>query len=147
VVGHQVVRQYIYSLTAVSPADGKMVALIMPWVDAETMSIFLSHTQAQFPKEECLMILDGAGWHKASALRVPPCMHLLFLPPYSPELNPTEHIWEHIRENFFGNHVFSSLDAVENCLCRAFRSLAENPETVRSMTSFDWINALCVTSN
>jgi hypothetical protein len=147
VVGHQVVRQYVYSLAAVCPSDGQMAALIMPWVDTETMSIFLAHTKSRFPKDECLVVLDGAGWHRASTLRVPPSMHLLFLPPYSPELNPTEHVWDHIRENFFGNHIFSSLDAVEDRLCMAFRTLAENPNTVRSMTSFDWFNTLCLSSN
>ena len=147
VVGQQIVRQYIYSLAAVSPADGRVASLIMPWVDADTMSIFLAHTQQQFPQDECLMILDGAGWHKAHDLRIPPAMHLLFLPPYSPELNPTEHLWEHIRENFFGNEVFHSLDDVEERLCQAFRYLDNHTETVRTMTSFDWFNALCMTAN
>ena len=147
VVGHQVIRQYVYSLAAVSPVDGHIASLIMPWVDADTMSIFLAHTHTQFPDDECLVILDGAGWHKANSLRLPPSMHLLFLPPYSPELNPAEHVWDHIRENFFGNQVFSSLDAVEDRLCEAFRSLAAHPEIVYSMTNFDWFNALCKTAN
>lgn len=147
VVGQQVVRQYLYSLTAVSPADGQVASLIMPWVDAEIMSIFLAHTKSLFPQDECLMILDGAGWHIAKDLRVPPSMHLLFLPPYSPQLNPTEHIWDHVRENFFGNEVFSSLKAVADRLCLAFRALANSPEIVRSLTSFSWFNTICMTYN
>ncbi len=93
------------------------------------------------------MILDGAGWHTAHDLRLPPSMQLLFLPPYSPELNPAEHVWDHIRENYFGNHVFTSLDAVEDRLCQAFRALAAQPEIVKSMTNFEWINTLCKTAN
>ena len=146
-VGQQVVRQYVYSLVAVSPADGQLASLIMPWVDADIMSIFLAHAQTLFPDDECLLVLDGAGWHRAGALRVPPAMHLLFLPPYSPELNPAEHVWEHIRENFFGNQVFHSLDDVEDRLCEAFCTLADAPETVQSLTSFDWFNTLCMMSN
>ncbi|MCG6552281.1 MAG: IS630 family transposase [Candidatus Magnetominusculus sp. LBB02] len=145
IVGHQVIRQYIYSIAAVSPADRQIVSLIMSWVDTETMSIFLAHAKASFPNDECLMVLDRAAWHKANALRIPQSLHLIFLPPYSPELNPTEHVWDHIRENFFGNHVFPSLDAVESRLCEAFRSLTDNPEIVRSMTSFDWFNTPCMT--
>jgi DDE superfamily endonuclease len=142
-----VIRQYVYSLAAVSPADGQLAALIMPWVDADIMSIFLAHTHAQFPEDECLVILDGAGWHTASQLRLPPSMHLLFLPSYSPELNPAEHVWDHIRENFFGNQVFSSLDAVEDRLCEAFCFLAAHPDLVHTMTNFDWLNTLCKTAN
>ena len=54
------------------------------------------------------MVLDGAGWHTAGDLRVPPNMHLLRLPAYSPELNPVEHIWDHLRENYMSNRVFGS---------------------------------------
>jgi transposase len=39
------------------------------------------------------MFLDGAGWHKAHELTVLSNMRLLSLPPYSPELNPAEHVW------------------------------------------------------
>ena len=56
-----------------------------------------------------LMAMDGAGWHRANALTVPKNMALIFLPPYSPELNPVEHIWDSIRENSFRNKVFNSI--------------------------------------
>jgi hypothetical protein len=147
VVGHQVIREYIYSLTAVSPLDGQLASLIMPWVDSDIMSIFLSYTAREFPEDFCLMFLDGAGWHRANNLRVPMSMKLIWLPPYSPELNPTEHVWDHIRENYFGNHIFESLDEVEEMLCNAFTDLAKQTDLVRSLTCFDWINALCMTSN
>jgi transposase len=45
---------------------------------------------------------------------IPPNLHLLFLPPYSPELDPVEHLWDEIREKYFHNLVFDSLDALEN---------------------------------
>jgi transposase len=61
------------------------------------------------------------------------------LPPYSPELNPVEHLWEEIREKWFGNVVFSSLDAVENRLVESLRELESAPERVQSLGGFDWI--------
>jgi hypothetical protein len=146
-VGHQVIRQYVYSLTAVSPFDGQLASLIMPWVDTAIMSIFLAFTASQFPNDICLMVMDSAVWHRAKDLRVPANIKLLWLPPYSPELNPTEHIWDHIRENYFGNQVFDSLEMVESALCKAFLDLEKQPEIVRSLTSFDWLNTLCMTSN
>ena len=92
-VGSQVVREYVYAYVAVCPQDGQMTSMILPWVDAKLMSIFLAHSSAQFPDEHCVMLLDGAGWHKANDLVVPANMTLVSLPPYSPELNPAEHVW------------------------------------------------------
>jgi transposase len=61
------------------------------------------------------------------------------LPPYSPKLNPMENVWEEIREKFFPNLVFDSLDAVEINLEEALICLENNPNTVQSITGFDWI--------
>lgn len=147
IVGHQVIRQYVYAMTAVSPFDGQLTSLIMPWVDAETMSIFLSHTEQTFAGDFCLMILDGAGWHRARELRVPATMRLIPLPPYSPELNPVEHVWEYLRENTFKNFAMDSLDEVVNVLSGGLNFLAQRPDIVQSMTNFDWLNTLCLTYN
>lgn len=141
-VGKQIIREYTYGWVAVSPHGGKFSSLVLPWVDAEAMSIFLAQTVADFPGDYCLMLLDGAAWHRAVALRVPSRLRLLPLPPYSPELNPVEHIWEHLRENYFGNRVFPSLSAVVDQLCAGLRDLDQHPEIVKAMTNFDWITTL-----
>jgi len=64
-----------------TPQGGKFSALVLPWVDAEAISVFLSQTSADFPSEFCVMLLDGAGWHRATAVRVLPALQLLPLPP------------------------------------------------------------------
>ena len=62
----------------------------------------------------CRLVLDSAPWHTTQKLVVPENIKLLPLPPYSPELNLTEHIWDYIREQKqFNNHIFESLDDVE----------------------------------
>jgi transposase len=146
VVGHQVVREYVYVMAAVSPKDGRFASLVMPWVDTEVMSIFLAHTAQEFPDDLCVMLIDGAGWHRANDLRVPKNMVLIPLLPYSPELNPVEHLWEYLRD-VFGNKTFTCLEEVIDLLCVTLKLLFRNPETVRSMTCFDWINTLCLMSN
>jgi hypothetical protein len=146
-VGQQIVRQFVYGLAAVSPLDGRLASLILPWVDPEAMSLFLAHTAARFRNEHCLMVLDGAGWHTALGLRVPPTLHRLWLPAYSPELNPVEHLWEHLRENYIGNRVFPSLDGVVRRLCTGLHDLHNQPQLVQSMTCFHWINTLRLTLN
>lgn len=146
VVGHQVVREYLYVMAAVSPKDGRLASLVMPWVDTEVMSVFLAHTAQEFPDDLCVMLIDGAGWHRANDLRVPKNMVLISLLPYSPELNPVEHIWDYLRDAF-GNKTFTSLDEVMDFLCATIKTLFHHPEIVRSMTSFDWINTLCLMPN
>jgi transposase len=66
-------------------------------------------------------------------------MRLEALPPYSPQLNPVKHIWDEIREKWFANEVFNSLDAVEDRLVEALVALENDQELVASTTGFDWI--------
>jgi hypothetical protein len=142
-----VIREYIYALTALSPFEGKIFSLVLPWVDAEGMSVFLEHTAQAFDGDCCIMLLDGAGWHRATALRVPQTIKLLPLPPYSPELNPVEHVWEWLRDNIFKNHVYDTLDQVMDTLCEGLKRLSMMPDLVKSMTYFDWLITLSLTYN
>ncbi len=135
-VPSQIVREYTYAYAALSPHDGIMDSLVLPQVNASAMSLFLREVSTRHPEEFILMVMDGAGWHKAEKLTVPTNMHLVFLPPYSPELNPVEHIWESIRENWFGNEAFESMDGVEDQLVKALFALENDPAMVRGLTAF-----------
>ena len=112
---------------------------VLPVVTAEAMSIFLSEVAQRHPEEFILMFLDGAGWHRANDLTVPENMKLEALPPYSPQLNPVEHLWDEIREKWFTNEVFNSLEAVEDRLVEALVALEDDKALVASTTGFDWI--------
>ena len=107
----------------------------------------IAHTAARFPNQYCLMLLDGAGWHRALAPRVPEHMQLLCLPPYSPELNPAEHLWDHLRENYLDKRAFHSLQQVIQQLCQGLKNLHQQPERVQSETCFDWLNTQRLTVN
>jgi transposase len=135
----QIVREYTYAFGAVSPDDGTLDSPVLPVVTAKTMSIFLEEVAQRHPREFILMFLDGAGWHRANDLAVPENMRLEALPPYSPQLNPVEHIWEGIREKWFANEVFHDLDAVEDRLVEALVALEDDRELVASTTGCDWI--------
>ena len=147
IVGQQVIREFIYAMAAICPESGQITSLVMPWVDTEVMSIFLTQVSIEFKDAHCLMFLDGAGWHTAKGLRMPKNITLSFFPSYSPELNPVEHIWEHLRENYFGNQSFDSLDEVEDALCSTLHTIGEDYELVSSLTYFDWLKTITLTSN
>ncbi len=138
-VGSQIIREYVYALAAICPSDGKMSSLIMPYLDAEIMSIFLRHTSEIFSENYCVMIMDAASWHRTGELKVPENMQLIYLPPYGPELNPVEHLWDYVRNTYFGNRTFNSLDDVVDRLCLGLRELHRQNTVVKSMSCFDWL--------
>jgi hypothetical protein len=72
-------------------------------------------------------------------LQVPEKICLLPLPPYSPQLNPVEHLWEEIREQWFPNLVFDSLAGVADRRVEALAALENDPDQVAQITGFDWI--------
>ena len=120
---------------------------MLPVVNAEAMTIFLAEVARRHPQEFILMFLDGAGWHRAKRLVIPDNMRLEALPPYSPQLNPMEHLWEELREKWFANEVFDSLDSVEDRLVEALVALEGNQNLVASTTGFDWIINCQLTAN
>lgn len=135
----QIVREYSYAFAAVSPHDGQLDTLILPDADTAMMNLFLEEVSRRHAAEFILMFLDKAGWHRAKGLRIPPNIRLDWLPPYSPQCNPAEHIWDEAREKHFYNKVFNSLDGVETELEKALLELEQNSPQVASLCGFDWI--------
>jgi hypothetical protein len=147
VVGARLERKYLYAFAAVSPHDGVLDSLILPWVSAETMSLFLVTVAERHPEEFIVMVMDQAGWHIAGQLQVPENMRVVLLPPYSPELNPAEHLWEVLREDWFANTVFADLDAVEDALDDGLHTLESDPERVRRLTGFEWVTSILLNAH
>ena len=85
-----------------------------------------------------MLVLDGAGWHGALALNIPDNITLLALPPYSPELNPIENVWQYLRQNFLSNRVFDNYEAIVEACCNAWLAFIALPQVVRSVTQRTW---------
>jgi hypothetical protein len=113
-----------------------MISLILPSADTAMMTLFLEHVSQTFAKFFIVMQVDGAGWHHSDELVIPSNMRLIEQPPYSPELNPVEHVWDDLREKHFGNRAFPSLDALIEVLCQGLNGLADDRARLRSLTSF-----------
>jgi len=135
----QIVREYEYAFAAVCPHDGTLDTLVLPSVNAEAMSVFLAEVSERHANEFLVMVLDGAGWHRAKRLQIPSNMQLVRLPSWSPQLNPVEHGWDEVREKWFANRVFASIDAVEEQLLTALKTLEGEMARVASLTGFEWI--------
>lgn len=95
-------------------------------------------SQAVAPGAHALLMLDKAGWHTTPKLAVPANITLLRLPPRCPELNPTENIWQYMRQNWLSNRVFENYkDIVDHC-CDAWNKLVALPQTITSIGLRDW---------
>ncbi len=132
-------HEYTYAYASCEPATGAMDALILPQVNTHCMQIFLNTVAQRYPNDNIVMVLDGAGWHSSKTLVTPPNMRLLPLPPYAPELNPVEHLWDDLREKCFHNKVFNSIDALEDDLAIGLLAMENTPEVIKSITNWPWI--------
>jgi len=140
IVLKEVVREYLWVFAAVCPQLGRLCALLLPHTNAEMMRLFLTEVSSEFKEYVILMVLDRAAWHTSSKLTLPENIRLLPLPPGSPELNPAEHLWEHLREKELGNRRFETLDLLEDSLCEGINRLHDAPQLVRSLTYFPYFN-------
>jgi DDE superfamily endonuclease len=135
-VPRQVIRESCYVFAAVAPEQGLMTSLILPSADTAMMNLFLAQVAQDFADYFIVMQVDQAGWHRAKDLQVPEDIRLIFQPPYSPEVNPVEHLWEELREKYLHNRVFSSLEELVEVLCQALSELTDEKERLRSMMFF-----------
>lgn len=144
---HQIIRECLSVFTAVAPQSGEICFLVFPTCNTNAMTIFLEYVSKQFSTSFIVMQVDGAGWHRSHELQVPENIRLLFQPPYSPEVNPVEHIWDDLREKHFSNRQFPSLDALQEELCSVLNDLSDHPKYIRSMTYFPHIRFACENAN
>ncbi len=96
--------------------------------------------KAVAPGAQAVVLLDQAGWHLSAKLPVPDNITLVSLPPKSPELNPTENIWQFMRDNWLSNRVFASYDDILDNCCDAWNRLVDQPWIIMSIGLRDWAN-------
>jgi transposase len=132
-------HQYVYAYGVASVPQGNFDSLVLPHVNSGCRAIFLAEIALRYPDDNMVMARDGAGWHKSQSMPIPDNIRLRRLPPYSPELNPVEHLWDELREKHFHNRAFDSLDALEDPLVDALHQLENNTKRVKSICNWEWI--------
>jgi transposase len=129
-----------YLFGAVCPDRGIGAGLVLPKVNAEAMNLHLAEISLHVEKtSHAVIVLDGAGWHQiGEKLKIPHNISLLHLPPYSPELNPVENIWQYLRQNTLSNRVYNTYDEIVEACCQAWNTLISTPETIKSIATRSW---------
>lgn len=132
--------QWLYVYGFVHPASGQTHWLLLPTVSLEVFALALAHFAQMVgagPNKRVLLVLDRAGWQKSRQLTLPEGLHLIFLPPYSPELQPCERLWPLTNESIANRH-FRDLDELEEAQAQRCLVLQNQPEAIRSLTHFHW---------
>ena len=135
---------WAYLFGAVCPTRGVGAALVLPSVNIAAMNLHLAEISILVaPGAHAVITLDGAGWHQSGGkLKLPDNISLLALPPYSPELNPVENIWQFLRQNYLANRVFDTYAAIVDACCDAWHALVTAPDTIRSIAYRKWAEAV-----
>jgi hypothetical protein len=135
-------HHWTYIFGAVCPARAVGAALVLPTVNAELMSLHLAEiSRCVAAGAHAILVLDGAGWHQTGGrLVVPENITLMPLPPYAPELNPVENIWEFLRANLLSHRVWETTEDILDACCHAWNSLIKTPERIASIATRPWAN-------
>jgi transposase len=115
---------YIYS--AISPKTGDSFSYILPFVNTEIMNIYLREFSKEYRNKTIIMVMDQAGWHRSKDLIIPKNIKIIYLPPYSPELNPVERFWKWIRKETTHNRLFDTLEDMISAIEIGFKPLTND---------------------
>jgi transposase len=101
------------------------------------MNIFLQQMSEWLGYRRVLMVMDQASWHKSNTLVVPDNIKLIYLPPYSPELNPVERLWQYLKDNVLKNRVYDTLDDLEEKVCSFIKGF--EPHVIQSVCNVNYM--------
>jgi transposase len=132
--------EWLYVTAFVSPATGESFWYLATGVDKALFEQIL----ALFAREAgagrdriVILVLDGAGWHTAPGLSVPEGIRLVYLPPYTPELQPAETLWVKVDEPIANTH-FETLAELDAAVADRCLALGNDRDLVRGQTGFHW---------
>lgn len=113
----------------------------MPKVNTEAMLIHLQHISNHIPQgHHGVVVLDRAAWHTTKRLRSFPNLTLMPLPAASPELNPTEQVWQVLRDESLSNRCYVDYEEILQACSEAWNQLLEMPNRIRKLCSRAWAN-------
>jgi hypothetical protein len=132
-----------YVFGAICPQRRVSAGMITPAANTEMMNLHLAEISTQVaPGPHAVLVCDGAVWHqRGQLLQVPPNITLLLLPPYSPELNPIEKVWDYLGQNKLCALVWESYEEIFDACATAWNWLMADPERIASIGSRAW--AVC----
>ena len=129
----------VYIFGAVCPGRDIGVAWVEPRCNTAAMQVQIDEIgKAVCPGAHGVVLCDGAAWHKTPKLNIPDNISLIIIPPYCPELNPAENIWQFLRQNYLSAQVYETVEEIVEACCYAWNSLIAETGRIASIASRDW---------
>ena len=128
-----------YTYTAASPKEGCEFSLLLPYVNTNCMNMFLEYMSKMLDNEVALLVMDQAGWHKSKDLLIPNNIRIIYLPPYSPELNPVERLWQYMKDSILKNKVYESLEILEQEVSNFINNLT--CDVIKSVCNVNYLSS------
>ncbi len=129
--------EWVWVYVAIEPTRGTCHVLLLPHVNGDWLQVYLQSLQEAVGHERIAMVMDNAPSHKSRAVVWPEGIHPLYLPPYSPELNPAEQIFQMLRQ-WLANRICDSVAELEEALTQALRTFWEDPQVEVRLTDYPW---------
>jgi len=134
-------RQFLstYIFGAVCPDRDIGCALILPQCNSGMMQIHLDQISQEVQENyHAIILMDRASWHTTEVLNNPKNISLMPLPPYSPELNPMEQVWQQLRKIKLSNTNFKNYDHIVDSCCEAWNCFCDEEGNINNLCSRDW---------
>ena len=133
--------EYVHLFGAVCPSTGQTEAYISPFVHKAAMKQHLQQISAATPTGRyAVVIMDGAGWHTNDIADAFNNLSIIKLPPYSPELNPIEQVWNYLRQHYLANRCFEGYEDIVQSCSNAWNEFIAQTEVVQRLCSRSWAN-------
>ena len=139
---HSFANRYLFS--AVAPLSGESFHLMgIDGFDSPAAHIFLQELKKKYPDVPVVVVWDNAPCHRPKIHRQIPGVIILFLPPYSPELNPAERFFEEVRKGT-ANDIFKTIEEQNQVIESTVNELVNDPSALQRLVGYQWILEQCV---
>jgi DDE superfamily endonuclease len=136
------VFEWIWDYVVVDPLTGRCWSLLLPSVQGEALQVFLDYLHGIFGDLRVGIVLDNAPSHRSHQVHWPEGLEPLYLPPYSPELDPTEQVFRRFR-GALSNRLFASQDDLEEAVIHELERLWDDPPALQQLTAYPWWRDAC----
>jgi transposase len=128
-----------YLFSAVAPLSGESFHLMgFEENTSYAVSIFFNELEKNYPDKNIVVVFDHAPSHRPKIVRERERVTCIFLPPYSPELNPAERFFEEVRKST-ANQIFKTIDEQEEAIALFVKTLSLDREKMKQLLGYEWI--------
>lgn len=134
--------EWLYVIGAVCPHSGLSVGLLAPCINTNIVNVYLRQFRSELAADvHAVLVWDQAGFHTSKELSIPENITIVWLPAYSPELNPVENLWHYFRSHYWSNRAYADYDDLRIAAIDAWQKAALDREIIKSVCCAEYASA------